>query len=541
MVSKFKHTAAYALFFLIGCRAQAIPTVILREQIAVDSGQSVSFTLMADQPLRVRSSKKALHAVDNHTVITITAGRKKLFANGVLVPHSCLVLSCGGVFFINNQPLSGQVFVVYHRNTLWITVINHAQRHATAAWKYHLWNKNTQNRQRTMLPCHISDYSCSAWKSKMLEIEKSVKNTVQKECQVRVLLAEKKRRDTHVWEFAADGGFMICEHYVDGKIKESFQARSAIKCMTRRGIFSCNGKRIAAPKVTIIPRSRRCQFNGKCYAGSFTFVMEKEIIRVINNVGLEEYIAAVLHSESWPGWPLEVNKAFAIACRSYVLAMMARAQKNKKPYHIKDTNEHQRYNLYGMQHVPLVYEAVAQTRGLFLMHNNEPIVAMFDSCCGGVIPAHISDFDFSKVPYLARTYACTFCKASRLYSWQVAYTHAEFERLLHEHGYALQPLTHIEVHKKDMAGLVQEVVIKNRKKSVTLSGKKLYSLNKSIKSYCFTIQKKGPHICIAGKGFGHHLGLCQWGARQMIDAGYSYRDILRFYYPGTKFAKISAV
>ena len=55
---------------------------------------------------------------------------------------------------------------------------------------------------------------------------------------------------------------------------------------------------------------------------------------------------------------------------------------------------------------------------------------MFDCCCGGIIPADIEDFDFYKVPYLARVYACTHCKESSLYQWQVSYDQATFEALL---------------------------------------------------------------------------------------------------------------
>jgi stage II sporulation protein D len=52
------------------------------------------------------------------------------------------------------------------------------------------------------------------------------------------------------------------------------------------------------------------------------------------------------------------------------------------------------------------------------------------------------------------------------------------------------------------------------------------------------MQKKAGMIVVSGRGFGHHLGLCQWGARQMVREGCDYKQILRYYYPETYFIKI---
>jgi stage II sporulation protein D len=168
-----------------------------------------------------------------------------------------------------------------------------------------------------------------------------------------------------------------------------------------------------------------------------------------------------------------------------------------------------------------------------------PILAMFDCCCGGVIPAHIADFDFDKVPYLARIYACTHCKESSLYSWQVSYEHAVFETFLNQYKHEIARLHDIHIVKKDKAGLVTEVKLKGPKKSTTISGKQLYSLLKDVKSFHFDVHKKLDKFVFTGRGFGHHIGLCQWGARQMVRDGWDYKSILRFYYPGTYFMHLS--
>ena len=70
------------------------------------------------------------------------------------------------------------------------------------------------------------------------------------------------------------------------------------------------------------------------YHGSVCIARYKGNYLLINHVPLEEYLFSVLNSESWPGWPLEVNRAFAITSRSYVIAMIMNGKKNDKPYHV---------------------------------------------------------------------------------------------------------------------------------------------------------------------------------------------------------------
>ncbi len=98
----------------------------------------------------------------------------------------------------------------------------------------------------------------------------------------------------------------------------------------------------------------------------------------------------------------------------------------------------------------------------------------------------------------------------------------------------------MKVTKRDTAGLVKEVSVKTSRRSLTLSGAQMYKYVNGIKSLDFKITVKNPasknrrYVVIEGKGFGHHVGLCQWGARQMIKDGMSYLSVLAFYYPGTK-------
>ena len=352
---------------------------------------------------------------------------------------------------------------------------------------------------------------------------------------VRVLLAECDTASSAQWRFTSEQGFTVqAINCSDDKFKKTVKGASFTVAVKRGSLFY-KGKRLKHA-VRLRPICGHGEFNGIGYDGDFCIMPYKDSFLCINLVELEDYIAAVLRTESWPGWPLEVNKVFAITCRSYGAYKVLEAKRTGRPYHVKNSNAHQTYQ--GRHDLPVLKAAVEQTKGMVLGFEGKPILAMFDCCCGGIIPAHIADFDFYKVPYLARTYACTHCKESSLYSWQVSYEHAVFETLLQHYKYEIAWLHDIHIIKKDKAGLVSEVKLKGPKNNAIVSGKKLYSMLKEVKSFHFDVHKKSGKIVFTGRGFGHHIGLCQWGARQMVRDGWDYRSILRFYYPGIYFMRL---
>ena len=125
---------------------------------------------------------------------------------------------------------------------------------------------------------------------------------------------------------------------------------------------------------------------------------------------------------------------------------------------------------------------------MFLGYNNEPALTIFDSCCGGVIPAHIQDFDFGKAAYLKRSYPCKHCKKCKLYSWQAEFEreefHQEMERLL-----AVSRIKDVKIASKDKAGLVNKVAVTTAHDQGTLTGQQFYRLFKQVKSFHFDMQK----------------------------------------------------
>jgi stage II sporulation protein D len=351
---------------------------------------------------------------------------------------------------------------------------------------------------------------------------------------VRVLLGDQKQG---TWSLSADKGFCLRDRTTDRELTLK-GTRHTFKLTCKKDGVYVEEKKLLADNMLFEPIDGVTHFDGGKYQGAFYLQKEKGSYFLINILPIEDYIFSVLRTESWPGWPLEINKVFAIACRSYLLHQLLSSRSKDATYHIRNTNHHQTYT--GLHTNTLLRQAVDETRGMFLAHQGQPILAMFDCCCGGVIPASIQgNIDFKKAPYLGRTYACHYCKTCKIFKWSVSYEVDHFIDLLQEGTHRIiHDVKDIKVVQKDKAGLVKDVSVKTPRGLLAFGAHELYKLFKEIKSYSFSISKKGKKVTLNGKGYGHHIGLCQWGAHEMVKQGFDYKKVLEFYYPKTTFMKL---
>lgn len=349
---------------------------------------------------------------------------------------------------------------------------------------------------------------------------------------VRVLLQEEQ--DPFSWQLESTNGFIVIDP--NQKTKTTINTHKLI-ISRKNDLFLLNEIPYKKQKLYIKPVEHHLKFQDKEYQGSFLIVADGQNTYLINALDIEDYVCSVLRTESWPGWPLEVNKAFAIASRSYVMGVILNNKTNKLPYHVKNTNKHQTYS--GLHDNPVLKEAVNKTRGIFLAFNGNPIIAMYDSCCGGVTPADIDGINFLHAPYLERSYPCNFCKDCKMYRWTAQYPVITFEKEIAKELKKLKKIKSVKVGKKDKAGLVQQLHIKGHSQFFNLSSKKVYSLfSKKIRSFYYDVTLNANKIIFSGRGVGHHMGLCQWGAREMVRQGYTAEKVLSYYFPGTHFMKL---
>jgi stage II sporulation protein D len=329
------------------------------------------------------------------------------------------------------------------------------------------------------------------------------------------------------------------------KEKTIFQSPLADITYSQKG-FCVNGRKLLGEHLFVLPVSGRIVYKGREFDGIFALTHYKEKAFLVNHVDLEDYVLSVLPYESWPGWPDEVQKAFCISFRSYGIAKVLEQrqlhEKNKQafPYDIKNTNHHQQYK--GRLKETPYKKIVDATHGVVLAYKGKPILAMFDICCGGIIPSKTKSINFHKAPFLERGYPCVFCKDYRMYRWSKQYSWSEVEKVLKEDFPQMGTLRDLKITSKDDAGLVREIEFRDTLyhwKKIT--GARFKALLKNVPSPCFVIKKSGKSIVLSGRGHGHLVGLCQRGAYQLVLKGWNYKNVLKYYYPKTYFMKLQKI
>jgi len=251
---------------------------------------------------------------------------------------------------------------------------------------------------------------------------------------------------------------------------------------------------------------------------------------VLNKVDLEKYVAGVVSSEISPDWHDEVLKAQAVAARTYVLH---KKLLNEQPYFDVVASVQDQVYTGARQVNGSVREAVNATRGKVLTYERRPIFAAYSSTAAG--PTEDAFYVWSKdLPYL-KGVDCPFDEESPRYRWETAIPFEVFEQSLRNEGLAVGAMATLAPYTYTKAGRVNEVRILHSRGALIVRGQDLRRIlgYSKIRSTQFRIESIGREVVFSGKGAGHAVGLCQWGAKEMAELGYRYESILQYYYPGT--------
>lgn len=369
---------------------------------------------------------------------------------------------------------------------------------------------------------------------------------------VKVLLDERNSKFRNKLKIESDIPFFLETPYITKKMLISDKLinikveKNRIKIPIKKK-DKTRLKTINSNELRIFAKDGSIKLNGTPYQGTIVLkILKKEDkLFIINKLKLDDYIYSVLLSEIYPTWPHEMQKVQAVVSRTYAVYHMKqnKRRKQKLAYDIKKSNFHQKYN--GFHNYKHLKDAIEETRGVIVTHNNRIALTMFDACCGGIVPAKMNSLDFKKAPYLARRKPCNFCKNYSLYSWERKIRVTNFLQKLRENVaisskiIGCGKLLRILITKKDAAGIVKQVTLVCSRKNIILSGNQLWdSIRNKILSLNFSIKKVDGNIIINGKGFGHQIGLCQRGARELVNRGWDFKSIISFYYPGANFSTL---
>jgi stage II sporulation protein D len=272
------------------------------------------------------------------------------------------------------------------------------------------------------------------------------------------------------------------------------------------------------------------RWSGRDYPSPLEVVRLGDGLALINEVRLEEYLVGVLRAEASEKWPPEALRAQAIAARTF--AAYHRLLGAGKPYHIIASSAHQQYAGRVPAGSPL-WAAVNDTSGQVLRWEGEVFPAFYHTESGGFTEEARSVFDARNVPGL-RGVRCDFSAGSPHFYWNLDLRLADLAERLRRGDLAIGEVISVEVTERTPTLRASWVTVQGTRGTARLRGQDLRRVvgYDTLKSTLFAVAVEGDLARFAGRGYGHGVGMCQWGAKTMAEQGFTARQIIEYYYPG---------
>ena len=259
-------------------------------------------------------------------------------------------------------------------------------------------------------------------------------------------------------------------------------------------------------------------------------------IQVLNRIAIEDYVASTVGGEMSPSWPQEALRAQAVAARTYVLHEAAK--RRSLDFDVRATAASQVYRGIGAE-TPQTRAAAEATRGEVLTFRGEPILAVFHSTAGGRTATAAEVWGEDR-PYLKSVEVEEEEDAPHTY-WRTEFTREDLGRVFAADGVAADPLDGIAVTRRTRSGRVERLELRSGGRVEELRGRAVRDLASSLglRSTLFDVKTTRDGFAFVGSGYGHGVGMSQWGARAMAKRGDAYPRILARFYPGTRLVRWS--
>ncbi|MCH8558996.1 MAG: SpoIID/LytB domain-containing protein [Balneolia bacterium] len=271
------------------------------------------------------------------------------------------------------------------------------------------------------------------------------------------------------------------------------------------------------------------------YRGSADLSVNNGRIRTINHIDLEDYVASVVGGEMNFSH-MEALKVQAVISRTYALWNSTTSAGNG--YDLSDYVMSQVYP-GELIHTPQYRAATEATTGEVLTWSGNILLAVYHSTCGGRTSANEEVWSGNALPYLRGQNDNGSCSASPHYQWNFEIPKREFHSI-----FGVSGINGINV---DSSGRVTSFRLTENGREVERPANDIrLRLNRShgalaLRSTFFGLDEDEDYYIFNGRGLGHGLGLCQWGALGLAETGWSYQDILRFYYNGADISHVNTL
>lgn len=312
----------------------------------------------------------------------------------------------------------------------------------------------------------------------------------------------------------------------------SLAAGQAYDVRWQNGAFLVGREKLRGEILTIRPEAAEFSLNGRRYRGALELRHRGAGLTAVNIVPVDDYLLSVVPEEMPTDWPAEALKAQSVAARSF--ALKSRGRHAAEGYDLCTTTHCQLYKGIASEKTAST-AAVRATSGEVLTYGGQPIEALFHTDSGGMTESSENVWG-SYVPYLRAVKD----KTTKTMPWTKSMSAVDLEKKLAAKGHAIGKLRSVTLtplaigraaKDRSDSGRVKAMTVTGTKGSVTLSGTAWRSLL-GLKSTLFDAKLTKDSVTFTGFGAGHGLGISQWGAKRLAEAGKSYADILHQYYTG---------
>ena len=277
------------------------------------------------------------------------------------------------------------------------------------------------------------------------------------------------------------------------------------------------------------------RLDGRELPGRLELFLDEGGLVAVNAVDLEQYVAAVVASEVPSGWPEQALRAQAVAARTFAVAQKV-AQGAGARAHLGASVIDQVYR--NAAHPPqAAIDAARATAGEVLTYGAAPIAAWFSASCGG--RSESAEAAFNLAPGTA-PYVRGGEEDEDARQWTVRVPFAEITSALRKARRIEAQVEDLSVESRTASGRALMLAVKTAAGPRPLAAVELRQLlgYARLPSLLFSVATAGGAAVFRGRGSGHGVGLCQWGARARAERGAGYREILAHYYPGAEIRRM---
>ena len=273
----------------------------------------------------------------------------------------------------------------------------------------------------------------------------------------------------------------------------------------------------------------------KRFRGSVDIIRTEDLkLSVINHIDVEDYLRGVLYNEVSHWWPMAVLEAQAIAARAY--ALYQKSVRTNRDYDLTSDTYSQVYGGFFSERWK-TDRAVKRTKGKVLTYKGKIFPTYYHATCGGHTENSSNLWNIDMRPLNGGK--CTFCTKSPHYFWERSITLKDITAKLKKAGFDVGRVDAIKIIDKFHSRRVKNVEVRSQSAVLTIPAKDFRRAigNNVIRSGNFKVNIKGSKVNFEGYGWGHGVGMCQWGAYFMSKRHFKAPEILRFYYPGSSIQK----